>query len=97
MVSKVTAAAVVVLRGLYAAQQWSPAGDPIKKGRNKMKDEGKESYSVTELKEMFGRAVRTVSIVEMNRATAARGAEAGKPRPRGETPPCVLKTRPGMS
>ena len=32
--------------------------------------------SVTELKGMFGKAVRTVSIEEMNRAIAARGAAA---------------------
>ena len=32
--------------------------------------------SVTELKGMFGKAARTVSIDEMNRAIAARGAAA---------------------
>jgi AbrB family looped-hinge helix DNA binding protein len=32
--------------------------------------------SVTELKGMFGKAVRTVSFEEMNRAIAARGAAA---------------------
>jgi len=32
--------------------------------------------SVTELKGMFGKATRTVSIDEMNRAIAARGAAA---------------------
>ena len=33
--------------------------------------------SVRELKGLFGRAVRTVSIEEMNRAIAERGASAG--------------------
>ena len=32
--------------------------------------------SVTELKGMFGKAIRTVSIEEMNRAIAAQGATA---------------------
>ena len=34
--------------------------------------------SVRELKGLFGAAVRTVSIVEMNRAIAERGAQAGQ-------------------
>ena len=35
MVYQVTPASVVVLRVLHTAQQWPPANDPIKKGRNK--------------------------------------------------------------
>ena len=35
-----------------------------------------KSCSVTDLKRMFGPAVRTVSVDEMNRVIAARGAEA---------------------
>ena len=42
-----------------------------------MNDEDREPRPVTELKGMFGRAVGTVSINEMNRAIAARGADAG--------------------
>ena len=44
--------------------------------------------SVTDLKEMFGPAVRPVSIDDMNRVIAARAAEAGtiqtKPEALGE-------------
>lgn len=38
-----------------------------------------KSCSVTDLKGMFGPAVRPVSVDEMNRAIAARGSEAGSP------------------
>jgi AbrB family looped-hinge helix DNA binding protein len=40
--------------------------------------------SVRELKGMFGKAARAVSIEEMNRTVAERGAAAGL-RPRGRT------------
>ena len=40
--------------------------------------------SVRELKGMFGKAVRTVSIDEMNRAIAERGASAGARRGRAK-------------
>jgi antitoxin PrlF len=36
------------------------------------------THSVRELKGLFGRAARTVSIDEMNRAIAERGARAGE-------------------
>ena len=36
------------------------------------------THSVRELKGLFGRAARTVSIDEMNRASAERGASAGE-------------------
>ena len=41
-----------------------------------MTHEDMPSCSVTELRGMFGPAVRTVSITEMNRAIAAQAAEA---------------------
>ncbi len=42
-----------------------------------MNDEGIAPGSATELKGMFGRATKVVSIEEMNRSIATLGAEAG--------------------
>lgn len=74
---QVEAGAVIVLRGLHTAQR-PPARRRTVQGRHEqMNDECIAPGSATELKGMFGRATKAVSIEEMNRSIAARGAEAG--------------------